>query len=111
MATRTEPTETVMSLTETKQQFSKIVNQVSRGETRILVEKSGAPVAAIISQQDMQEFRRFKAKDRERREQLHRALADFSHQFDDVSDEELERVLEESRREYREVTDREHGRG
>jgi prevent-host-death family protein len=110
MATRIEPTETVMNITETKQQFSKVLNQVARGETRIVVEKSGAPVAAIISPQELQEFKRFKEKDDEVRERLHRNLAEFSHRFDDVSDEEFERVIAEARHEYREKTDREHGR-
>jgi prevent-host-death family protein len=110
MTTRTEPTETVMNVTDTKQQFSKVINQVARGETRILVEKSGAPVAAIISQRELAEYKNLKEKDDEVRERLHRNLTEFSRRFDDISDEELDRVLSEARREYREKTDREHGR-
>ena len=104
------PVEIVMNLTDTKQNFSKVVNQVARGEARVVVEKSGAPVAAIISQQELREYERLREQDADRREDLHRALTEFSHKFDDVSDEEMERVLAEARREYREITDREHGR-
>jgi prevent-host-death family protein len=109
MAT-SRPVEKVMNVTDTKQQFSKVINEVARGESYVTVEKSGAPVAAIISQQELQEYKRLKEKDAEARERLHKALTEFSHQFDDVSDEDLERVLSEARREYREKTDRENGR-
>jgi prevent-host-death family protein len=110
MATTSRPVEKIMNVTDTKQQFSRVINEVARGETYVTVEKSGAPVAAIISRQELQEYQRLKEKDQEARDQLHEALTEFSRRFDDVSDEELEGVLAEARREYRELTDREHGR-
>jgi prevent-host-death family protein len=110
MPRTSDPTEIVMSLTETKQNFSKVVNQVARGEARVVVEKSGAPVAAVISPQEFREYKRLKEKDDHLRHRLEASLIEFSRHFDDVSDEELERVLAEAHREYREITDREHGR-
>lgn len=74
------PTETHMKLSETKQQLSKLVNQVAQGQTRIVVEKSGLPVAAIISSE---EYARFLLAEEERARRfavLHRisdALADI----------------------------------
>jgi len=110
MATRPLPVEKTMTIADTEQQFSRVIDEVERGESYVVVEKSGAPVAAIISRQEMEEYKRFKERDEERREQLHEAFTEFSHRFDDVSDEELEHVLAEARREFREKTDREHGR-
>ncbi len=54
------PTEATMKLTDAKQQLSQVVNRVASGEARIVVEKSGLPVVAIIS---VDEYRRFKAQE------------------------------------------------
>lgn len=110
MATKPRPEEKVMNVTDTKQQFSRVINEVARGENYVVVEKSGAPVAAIISQRELEEYRRLKEKDNEIRERLEQNLIAFSEAFRDVPDEEFERALAEARREYREKTDREHGR-
>ncbi|HWV22592.1 MAG TPA: type II toxin-antitoxin system Phd/YefM family antitoxin [Thermomicrobiales bacterium] len=110
MTTRTLPTEKTMNVTDTKQNFSRVINEVARGESYIVVEKSGAPVAAIISRQELDEYRRLKERENEIRERLESSLEAFSAAFRDVPEEELQRVLADARREYREKTDREHGR-
>lgn len=95
------PVETTMKLTETKQQLSQVVNRVARGEARVVVEKSGLPVAAIIS---MEEYRRFKNQEQEKetsRARLFETFARFSDAFKDVSDEELERELARAQAEVR----------
>jgi prevent-host-death family protein len=87
------PVETAMKLTDAKQQLSRVVNEVARGESWIVVEKSGLPVIAIIS---VDEYRRFKAReetDQARRAELFNNLARFSDAFADVSHEELDREL------------------
>ncbi len=91
--TQRGPIETAMKLTDAKQQLSRVVNEVARGESWIVVEKSGLPVVAIIS---VDEYRRFKAReetDQARRAELFKNLARFSDAFADVSDEELDREL------------------
>jgi prevent-host-death family protein len=93
MATRTPPVETVMSVTDTKQQFSGVVNRVARDGERIIVEKSGLPAAVIIP---IEEYQRFKASEEKKREARHRffeRLAQVGDAFDGVSDEELEREI------------------
>lgn len=85
--------ETVMKLTDTKQQLSQVINRVARGETRIVVEKSGLPVAAIISTEDLQEYKQLKERDQERRDRFFERLARLGDAFDGVSDEELEREI------------------
>lgn len=84
------PSETTMKLTDAKQQLSRVVNRVARGETRVVIEKSGLPVAAIIS---AEEYRRFTARDEAERQKLQDALVRFSQAFDDIPEEELAREL------------------
>ena len=93
------PTETTMKLTDTKQQLSQVVNRVARGETRVVVEKSGLPVAAIISAGD---YRRFKAQEQETaRSTLIEAFSRISDAFKDVPDDDLERELARAQAEVR----------
>lgn len=62
----------VMKASEVRQQWSQLLNRVFRGQTRVVVEKSGIPVAAVISAEDLdyltklekQRLERFKILDR-----------------------------------------------
>jgi prevent-host-death family protein len=51
---------------EARRQFSQLLNEVFRRESRVLVEKSGIPVAAIISAKDLQLLARLEAERAER---------------------------------------------
>jgi prevent-host-death family protein len=51
-----EPMTQTMKISEVKNTLSSLVNKVYRNETRVLVEKSGIPVAAIISVEDLKRF-------------------------------------------------------
>jgi prevent-host-death family protein len=82
------PTQT-MKISEVKQQFNRLVNQVYRRETRVMVEKSGIPVAGIVSAEDL---RRLDRLDRERVERF-KVLEEFGEAFKDVPAEELEREV------------------
>ena len=48
-----EPMTQTMNISEVKNQLSSVVNRVYRKETRVLVEKSGIPVAAVVSADDL----------------------------------------------------------
>jgi prevent-host-death family protein len=54
-----EPMTQTMKASEARQNFSDVLNRVFRRETRVLVEKSGIPVAAIISAQDLDRLTHF----------------------------------------------------
>jgi prevent-host-death family protein len=81
------PMTQTMKISDVKNTLSSLVNQVYRKETRVLVEKSGIPVAAIISAEDLQRFAQI---EREREERF--AVIDrLREAFADVPPEEIER--------------------
>jgi prevent-host-death family protein len=100
-----EPMTQTMKISDVKNTLSSVVNKVYRKETRVLVEKSGIPVAAIISADDL---RRFAQLEREREE--HFAVIDRMREaFKDVPAEEIEaetdRIIARNRAAHREATD------
>ncbi len=80
------PIETHMNLSDTKQQLSKLVNHVAQGQSRVVIEKSGLAVAAIISTEEYQRFLRLDAE----RVQRFAALSRISEALADVPLDELE---------------------
>ncbi|MGH2616777.1 MAG: hypothetical protein ACRDJC_16200 [Thermomicrobiales bacterium] len=78
--------------------MNSLVNDVYRQETRIVVEKSGIPVAAIIPIADLRRLIRLDEQDREAREIVEAMRVPF----DDVPDEEIERQTERIMHEIRE---------
>ena len=87
----------VMKASDVRQQWSQILNKVFRGETQIVVEKSGIPVAAVISAEDLQ---RFKQLDKQRQDRF-KALDKIREAFQDVSPEELEKQVNKALAEVR----------
>jgi len=84
-----QPMTQTMKASEAREQFSQLLSKVFRGETRIIVEKSGIPVAGIISARDLE---RFAEMEREREEDF-KALDATRAAFEDVPDEEIEREV------------------
>jgi prevent-host-death family protein len=70
---------------EARQQWSGLLNKVFRKETRVIVEKSGIPVAAIVSADDLERLIRLEAERAERFTALDRLREAFA----DVPDAEL----------------------
>jgi prevent-host-death family protein len=96
-----EPQTQTTKASEARQQFSRLLNQVFRKQTRVIVEKSGIPVAALISTADLDRLTRFERERAERFQALDASRAAFR----DVPDEELEqevaRAVAEARQELR----------
>ena len=84
-----KPVTKTMKASEARQQFSQVINQVFRREARVIVEKSGIPVAAIISAEDLERLNRLE----EQRAEHFKALDATRDAFKDVPDEELEREV------------------
>lgn len=78
-----------LAVSEARQQFSQLLNQVFRREKRVVIEKSGVPVAALVSADDLEQLRRFEEQRREDFTVLDRLREAFS----GVSAEEIEREV------------------
>lgn len=100
MAKQSMPIET-LKFTDARQNLSQIVNRVARRETRVLIEKSGVPVVAIVPADDLRRLDQLEA----RREEQFEAMREISRAFADVPLDELEehvaRALAEARAELR----------
>jgi prevent-host-death family protein len=84
-----EPMTKTIKASVARQQFSQLLNEVFRRETRVLVEKSGIPVAAIISAEDFKRLARMEAE----RSRDFAILDEMRAAFKDVPPEEIEREI------------------
>jgi prevent-host-death family protein len=84
-----EPMTKTIKASDARQQFSQLLNEVFREKSRVVVEKSGIPVAAIISAED---FKRLARLEQERAEQF-KILDEIGDAFKDVPAEEIEREV------------------
>ena len=82
----------VMKASAVRQQWSQLINQVFRNETRIVVEKSGIPVAAVISAEDLNCFIQLD----EQRKKRFKALDRMREAFKNASSEEIEREIKKA---------------
>lgn len=79
----------VMKSSDVRAQWSQLLNKVFRSKTRVVVEKSGIPVAAVISAEDLQKFTQME----EQRNERFKALDKMRDAFKDVPPEEIEREV------------------
>ena len=86
-----EPMTKTLKVSEARQHFSELLNQVFKGETRVLVEKSGIPVAAIVSATDLNKLQQLESQQSERFKLLERLRAGFA----DLSEEQIQRAVTE----------------
>ena len=85
-----QPMTQTMNATDARQNFASILNRVFRRETRVVVEKSGIPVAAIISAEDLKRLDQLDQLERERAERF-AVIDEVRKAFAGVPDEEIER--------------------
>lgn len=89
-------TETI-NVSEAKQDWRRLVDEVVRGRRRVLMERDGVPVAAIVSTQDLERLRQL---DAQRERDL--AILDASQAaFNEVPEDELEREIAKALAELR----------
>ncbi len=82
-----QPMTQTMKISEVRGQLNTLVNRVFRKETRVLVEKSGIPVAAIVSTEDLKRLDQLDAE----READFAVVDELREAFAGVPDEEIER--------------------
>lgn len=87
----------VMKASEVRQQWSQLLNKVFRDQTRVVVEKSGIPVAAVISAEDLERLSRLE----EQRERNFAILDEIGEKFQDVPAEEIEREVSKTLKQVR----------
>jgi len=88
MRERSPMTQT-MKASDARQRFSDVLSRVYRHEARVVVERSGIPVAAIVSAEDLARLDHY---DEERAARF-AGLSRISKAFADVPVEELEREV------------------
>jgi prevent-host-death family protein len=86
MTKQKEPTNKTVKATEARDQLPRLLNSVYRGQGRVVIERSGIPVAAIVSPQDLAALNRLDAQ----RAGLADVLAEMREAFKDVPQEEIE---------------------
>jgi prevent-host-death family protein len=92
-------TQTIKASTA-RQEWSKILNKVFREEARIVVEKSGIPVAAIISAEDL---KRLDQLEKERSDRF-RILDEVKAAFRDIPEAEIENETDQALTRVRQIT-------
>lgn len=92
-----KPTTQTIRISEVQSRLPNLVDEVSRQETRILVEKSGSPVAALVSIEDLDRLAQF---DRTRAERF-AALDRMREQFAGIPAEEIDREADRAVAELR----------
>lgn len=98
MARPNIPKTETMNVSEARRQFSETLDRVRRREARVIVEKSGIPVGAMVS---MEDFARLPGID-ERRAALLATLAESRKAFAGIPPEEIEEEIDKAIAEVKE---------
>src|SRR5215204_6340752 len=92
-----EPMTQTMKISDVKNTLSSLVNKVYRKETRVLVEKSGIPVAAIISADDLKRFAQLECEQEERFAVIDRVREAFNGVPAEEIEAETDRIIARNR--------------
>ncbi len=91
------PVTETMKISDVRGQLNKLVNRVYRKEARVIVEKSGIPVAGIVPPEDLERLARLDEEDQD----LWSIVDEIREAFKDVPPEEIEREAERALAEVR----------
>ena len=91
------PMTQTMNVTQARENWSKTLSAVFKQQTRVVLEKAGIPVAALVSPQDLERLRRYDAE----READFAVLDRIGAAFADVPYDELEREVAKANAEAR----------
>jgi prevent-host-death family protein len=95
-----------MKISEVKSRLNSLMNEIYRDETRILVEKSGIPVGAIVPISDLRRLDRLGALDDEAKAILEAMRAPFRGVPPEEIERETERIMSNIREENRRERER-----
>ena len=105
MPDRTALTRT-MKISEVKSRLNSLMNEIYRNETRVLIEKSGIPVGAIVPIADLRRLDRLGALDDEAKAVLEAMRAPFRGVPPEEIERETERIMNEIQEENRRERER-----
>lgn len=86
-----------LKASDVRSNWSQLLNKVFKEQTRVIVEKSGIPIAAVISADDLARLTRFE----EERNERFKVLDRMREAFKDIPDEEIERQVDRAVAEVR----------
>lgn len=86
-----------MKASDVRQQWSQVLNKVFKNQARVMVEKSGIPVAAVISAEELERFKRLE----EQRERNFSILDEIGEKFKDVPSGEIYKEVRKALRQVR----------
>jgi prevent-host-death family protein len=92
-----QPTTKTLNATAIRRDWSTVLNSVAVKASRVLVEKSGIPVAAIVSADDLERLLEYEAQ----RDRDFAVLDEIGKAFADVPPEEIEREVAKALAEVR----------
>jgi prevent-host-death family protein len=101
MREREEPMTQTVKASEVRTQWSRLVNQVFSGKKRVLVEKSGIPVVAIVSARDLERLQRLEVQRQEDFKALDASWKAFEDAPLDDMDEQVAKAVADARAELR----------
>ncbi len=99
--TARQPTTQTINVTEARQTWSRLINRVFRSRDRVIIEKSGIPVAALISAEELERFTRLeqdRASDFSILDEIGEA---FKHESPEESEQRATRAVAEAREAHR----------
>lgn len=87
----------VMKASDVRREWSQLLNKVFRNQTRVVVEKSGIPVAAVISAEDLERFTKLE----EQRERNFSILDEIGEKFKNLPAKKIELEVGKALRQVR----------
>ena len=86
-----------LNASDVRSNWSQLINKVFRNQSRLIVEKSGIPVAAIIPMQDLARFTQLE----EQRKERFKVIDRMREAFENIPDEEIEKKISKAINEVR----------
>ena len=87
-----QPITETMKISDVRSNLNSLVNEVYRHEKRVIVEKSGIPVAAVVSLEDVRKLDQLQKN----REEMFKVIDEMRAKFADVPPEEIEQMAEKT---------------
>ncbi|OGH17763.1 MAG: hypothetical protein A2868_01050 [Candidatus Levybacteria bacterium RIFCSPHIGHO2_01_FULL_40_15b] len=95
-----------LKASDVRSNWSQLLNKVFKEQTRVIIEKSGIPIAAVISAEDLSRLTRLEEERNERFKVIDRMRAAFKDIPDDEIERQVDKAVEEVRASKRSTTAR-----